>query len=59
MATIAFLFAQGPVLPELPQHFGLYVVGAVVAFCFLVFLILVLTYGKLWFQAYMSMPALA
>jgi uncharacterized protein YqfA (UPF0365 family) len=54
MATIASLFAQGPVLPELPEHFGFYVVGAVVAFCFLGFLILVLTYGRLWFQAYMS-----
>jgi uncharacterized protein YqfA (UPF0365 family) len=55
MPTIAKLFAQGgKFLPDLPEDIGLYVVGAVVAFFFLIFLILVLTYGKLWFQAYMS-----
>ena len=56
MPTIAKLFAQGggQILPDMPKDIGLYVVGAVVAFFFLIFLILVLTYGKLWFQAYMS-----
>jgi uncharacterized protein YqfA (UPF0365 family) len=39
---------------KLPDNIGLYAVGAAFAFFFLVFLMLVLTYGKLWFQAYMS-----
>jgi uncharacterized protein YqfA (UPF0365 family) len=49
--TAAVLFAQ---FPEAPDNIGLYLVGAIVAFFFLIFLTLVLTYGKLWFQAYMS-----
>ncbi len=48
----AILIGQG--LFENTDNIGLYVVGAVVAFFFLIFLVLVLTYGKLWFQAYMS-----
>jgi uncharacterized protein YqfA (UPF0365 family) len=50
-ATAFVLLAQ---FPDAPDNIGLYLVGAVVAFLFLIFLVLVLTYGKLWFQAYMS-----
>jgi uncharacterized protein YqfA (UPF0365 family) len=52
--VVFFAQGQGIQLPELPEHFGWYVVGGVAAFFFLIFLLLVLTYGKLWFQAYMS-----
>ena len=54
--TNALFFAQGQgiQLPDLPENFWLYAVGGVAAFLFLIFLLLVLTYGKLWFQAYMS-----
>src|SRR6187455_687841 len=45
------LFAQ---FPDAPDNLGLYAVAAVFVFFFLVFLVLILTYGKLWFQAYMS-----
>jgi uncharacterized protein YqfA (UPF0365 family) len=39
---------------EAPDNLSLYIIGAVVVFFFLIFLALILTYGKLWFQAYMS-----
>src|SRR5262245_52589291 len=39
---------------RLPDNAGLYIAGGVFAFFFLIFLLLILTYGKLWFQAYMS-----
>src|SRR5215471_17591408 len=39
---------------KLPDNVGLYAVGGAFAFFFLIFLLLILTYGKLWFQAYMS-----
>jgi uncharacterized protein YqfA (UPF0365 family) len=39
---------------RLPDNVGLYIVGSVAAFLFLVFLVVVLRYGRLWFQAYMS-----
>jgi uncharacterized protein YqfA (UPF0365 family) len=49
------LLAQLPeVLPDASENLGWYAVAAVVVFFFLVFLVLILTYGKLWFQAYMS-----
>ncbi|HZZ26952.1 MAG TPA: flotillin-like protein FloA [Pirellulales bacterium] len=51
MPQLSFLFAQ---FDHLPDNIGLYIAGGVFAFFFLVFLLLVLTYGKLWFQAYMS-----
>lgn len=39
---------------RLSDNVGLYIVGGVAAFLFLVFLVVVLRYGRLWFQAYMS-----
>ncbi len=39
---------------RLPDNVGLYIAGGVAAFLFLVFLVVVLRYGRLWFQAYMS-----
>ncbi len=39
---------------RLPDSIGLYIVSGVAAFLFLVFLVVVLRYGRLWFQAYMS-----
>src|SRR5262249_13855909 len=39
---------------DLPENVGLYAIAGVGTFLFLIFLMLVLTYGKLWFQAYMS-----
>src|SRR5689334_10925817 len=57
--TIAFsatavLLADDNKLLDMPDNFGLYIIGGAVVFFFLIFLMLVLTYGKLWFQAYMS-----
>jgi len=52
--VVFFAQGQGFQLPELPENFWLYAVGGVAAFLFLIFLLLVMTYGKLWFQAYMS-----
>ena len=57
--TIAFsatavLLADDNKLFDMPDNFGLYIIGGAVVFFFLIFLMLVLTYGKLWFQAYMS-----
>lgn len=37
-----------------PMSVALYIVGGICVFVFLLLLILVLAYGKLWFQAYMS-----
>jgi uncharacterized protein YqfA (UPF0365 family) len=56
MPIAVYLFAQGmqPFLDDLPPHIGWYIAGAFIGFLALVFLLLVLTYGKLWFQAYMS-----
>jgi uncharacterized protein YqfA (UPF0365 family) len=51
MPSLILILAQ---FDKLPDNIGLYAVGAAFAFFFLVFLMLVLTYGKLWFQAYMS-----
>jgi uncharacterized protein YqfA (UPF0365 family) len=48
---VGHLFAQ---IPDPSDNLTLYIVGAVVAFLFLIFVALILTYGKLWFQAYMS-----
>jgi uncharacterized protein YqfA (UPF0365 family) len=39
---------------KLPDNIGWYVAGGVCAFFGLIILILILTYGKMWFQAYMS-----
>ena len=52
-STIALL-ADDNKLFDTPDNLGLYVIGGAVAIVFLFFLMLVLTYGKLWFQAYMS-----
>src|SRR5215468_9573218 len=54
LANPAILIAQIRGALDVPENFWLWVTGAVVAFIFLVFLLLILTYGKLWFQAYMS-----
>ncbi len=49
--SVAHLLAQ---LDRPPDSLWFYLVGGVAVFFFLVFLILILTYGKMWFQAYMS-----
>jgi uncharacterized protein YqfA (UPF0365 family) len=51
MTLPTLLFAQ---FDQLPEHFWLYVAGGVLVFFAVVFLLLMLTYGKLWFQAYMT-----
>lgn len=53
-ALSLFAQAEDPVQEALGKHVGWYIAIAVIVFFAFVFLILVLAYGKLWFQAYMS-----
>ncbi len=50
---------MSPFLPllaqlNLPENTGWYIAAGVVTFFFLIFVLLLITYGKMWFQAYMS-----